>query len=696
MHDFPDVLDAGKPFPLGATWDGLGVNFAVFSANAEKIELCVYDAEGKREIARFTMPEYTQEVFHGYLPGGAPGLAYGFRAHGPYDPENGHRFNPAKLLLDPYAKSIRGQVRWSDALFGYKLNAAKGDLTFDRRDSAPFMPKAVVTDDHFNWGDDKRPEIPWGETVIYEAHIRGFTQLNEKLPAGKRGTVAGLSHPDVIAHLKKIGITTIELMPIHAYLQDRHLIEKGLSNYWGYNTLSFFAPEPKYLSDPTPREVRETVRRLHGAGIEVILDVVYNHTCEGSELGPTLSWRGLDNASYYRLAENRRHTINDTGTGNTLDVTQPRVLQMVMDSLRYWAESFHVDGFRFDLGLTLGRQQWGFDVRSGFFAAIRQDPILSRLKLITEPWDVGPGGYQLGKFPPGFAEWNDRYRDGLRRYWRGDAGLRPEIAARLTGSGDIFDPRKKRPWASINYAACHDGATLEDVVSYEGKHNEANGEDNRDGASDNLSSNYGVEGPTDDPVVRAYRERVKRSILVTLMSSMGTPMILMGDECGRSQAGNNNAYCQDNELSWFDWSLPHSEFGRQQLALLGKLTDLRKRFSTLRSDHYMGNSEIVPGVAELSWWDDRGLQLAPEDWDNGEARALALRRAARTADGNVEVTALLLNAGGEPITFQLSEGTPWEVLYDTGDSGVQPHKLDESSYEVADRGAVLLVATIQS
>jgi isoamylase len=696
MHDFPAVLDAGKPHPLGATWDGLGVNFAVFSASAEKMELCVYDVDGKREIARYTMPEYTQEVFHGYLPGASPGLTYGFRAHGPYDPENGHRFNPAKLLLDPYAKSMRGQVRWSDALFGYKLNAAKGDLTLDRRDSAPFMPKAVVTDDHFNWGDDKLPEIPWSEMVIYEAHVRGFTQLNQKLPAGKRGTAAGLCHPDVIAHLEKIGITTIELMPIHAYLQDRSLVEKGLSNYWGYNTLSFFAPEPKYLSEPSPREVRETVRRLHAAGIEVILDVVYNHTCEGSELGPTLSWRGLDNASYYRLADDRRHTINDTGTGNTLDVTQPRVLQMVMDSLRYWAESFHVDGFRFDLGLTLGRQQWGFDVRSGFFAAIQQDPILSRLKLITEPWDVGPGGYQLGKFPPGFAEWNDRYRDGLRRYWRGDAGLRPEIAARLTGSGDIFDPRKKRPWATVNYAACHDGATLEDVVSYEGKHNEANGEENRDGASDNLSSNYGVEGRTDDPVVRAYRERVKRSMLATLMGSMGTPMILMGDECGHSQSGNNNAYCQDNELSWFDWSLPSSDFGQQQLAFLGKLADLRKRFSTLRSDHYLGDGEIAPGAAELSWWDDRGLQLAPEDWDNAEGRALVLRRAARATDGSVEETALLMNAGGEPITFQIPEGMAWEVLYDTADASVQPYKLDACTYDVSDRTAVLLVAKIPS
>src|ERR1700761_2157652 len=644
MHDFPDALEAGKPFPLGATWDGLGVNFAVFSANAEQIDLCVYDADGKREIARFTMPDCTQQVFHGYLPGASPGLSYGFRAHGPYDPENGHRFNPAKLLLDPYAKSIRGQVRWSDALFGYKLHAAKGDLSLDRRDSAPFMPKAVVTDDHFNWGDDKRPEIPWGETVIYEAHIRGFTQRHDKLPPGKRGTVAGLCHPDVIAHLKKIGITTIELMPIHAFLQDRNLVEKGLSNYWGYNTLSYFAPEPRYLSEPSPREVREAVRRLHAAGIEVVLDVVYNHTCEGSELGPTLSWRGLDNASYYRLAEDRRHTINDTGTGNTLDVTHPRVLQMVLDSLRYWAEFFHVDGFRFDLGLTLGRQQWGFDVRSAFFAAIQQDPLLSRLKLITEPWDVGPGGYQLGKFPPGFAEWNDRYRDGLRRFWRGDAGLRPEIAARLTGSGDIFDPRKKRPWASINYVACHDGATLEDVVSYEGKHNEANGEENRDGASDNLSANYGAEGPSDDPVVHAYRERVKRSMLATLMGSMGTPMILMGDECGHSQNGNNNAYCQDNELSWFDWSLLSSTSGQEQVAFISKLAEMRKRFSTLRADRYLGDGDVVPGVSALSWWDDRGLPLAPEDWDNTEGRALVLQRAARLADGSAEVTALMMNA----------------------------------------------------
>jgi isoamylase len=694
MLHLPEKLEAGKSYPLGASWDGLGVNFAVFSANAEKIELCLFDKDAKREISRLALPEYTDEVWHGYLPQAAPGLIYGFRAHGPYDPDRGHRFNPAKLLLDPYAKSIAGKLRWSDAVFGYRLNSSKGDLTIDRRDSAGAMPKAIVVDDHFSWGDDKRPETPWSETVIYEAHVKGFTQLLDKVPQPQRGTFRALCHPDVIGHLKNIGATAIELMPVHAFLQDRSLLEKGLRNYWGYNTLSFFAPEPRYLSEGDPREMREMVRRYHSAGIEVILDVVYNHTCEGSELGPTLSWRGLDNASYYRLAEDRRHTINDTGTGNTLDVTQPRVLQMVMDSLRYWAESFHIDGFRFDLGLTLGRQQWGFDVRASFFSAIQQDPVLSHLKLITEPWDVGPGGYQLGHFPPGFAEWNDRYRDGLRKYWRGDAGIRPEVAARLSGSGDLFDPHKKKPWASVNYIACHDGATLQDVVSYESKHNEANGEENRDGASDNLSSNYGAEGPTDDLVITEYRERVKRSMLAALMASLGTPMILMGDECGHSQQGNNNAYCQDNELSWFDWSLPASPAGQTQVAFLGKLARLRAAHPTLRNNKFLGNENVTADIAELSWWDERGVPLSQEDWDNNDGRILILRRATKKPDGRIEVTALMMNGSNDKATFKLPGALPWQLQYDTSDPATEPRILEGESYDIADRTAVLITAEI--
>ncbi|HWF64031.1 MAG TPA: glycogen debranching protein GlgX [Rhizomicrobium sp.] len=692
----PDRLESGKPHPLGASWDGLGVNFAVFSGNAEKIELCLYDSGGKHEIARYVLPEYADEVWHGYLPHASPGLLYGFRAYGPYEPGKGHRFNPAKLLLDPYAKSISGQLRWTDAVYGYRVTSARADLSMDRRDSAGAMPKAVVVDDHFSWGADKRPETPWDQTIIYEAHVKGFTQLFEKVPPPQRGTFAALSHPEVIGHLQKLGVTTIELMPVHAFLQDRALVQRGLSNYWGYNTLAFFAPEPRYLSDGNPRELREMVRRYHAAGLEVILDVVYNHTCEGSELGPTLSWRGLDNSSYYRLTDDNRHTVNDTGTGNTLDLYHPRVLQMVMDSLRYWAESFRVDGFRFDLASSLGREPSGFDYHSGFFDALRQDPTLSTLKLIAEPWDLGPDGYQLGHFPPGFAEWNDRYRDGLRRYWRGDESMRPEVAARLSGSGDLFDTKRKRPMSSINFVACHDGATLEDVVSYEGKHNEANGEDNRDGANDNYSSNYGAEGPATDPAIRQYRERVKRSMLTSLFGALGTPMILMGDECGRSQNGNNNAYCQDNEISWFDWSLVGSDQGKALSDFIARLTTLRRQFKTLRFDKFMGNAEIAPGVAQLDWWDERGVRLSPEDWSNQQGRILIMRRAYRKEDGAVEVSALMMNASGEKIDFKLPGEFAWQLMFDTSDPAIQPHCLDGQIYHMHDRAAALLVAELTS
>jgi isoamylase len=696
MLPWPERLDEGKPYPLGATWDGLGVNFAVFSANATRIELCLFDPSGKREVARFDLPSYTDEVFHGYLPHASPGLTYGYRAHGPYDPANGHRFNPHKLLLDPYARQISGSLRWSDTLFGYRVHSPREDLSLDRRDSAGAMPKAVVADSQFSLGDDKRPQIPWSETVIYEAHVRGFTKLLEKAPPAQRGTFAGLCHPSVIAHLKRLGVTAIELLPVHAFVQDRTLLEKGLRNYWGYNTLGYFAPEPRYLSDGSLREIREMVRRYHAAGLEVILDVVYNHTCEGSELGPTLSWRGLDNASYYRLAEDGRHTINDTGTGNTLNMTHPRVLQMVMDSLRYWAEAFHIDGFRFDLGLTLGRESWGFDVHAGFFDAIRQDPLLSTLKLITEPWDIGPGGYHLGHFPYGFSEWNDRYRDGMRRYWRGDSGLRREVAARMSGSGDLFDPRKKKPHASINYLASHDGFTLHDLVSYEAKHNEANGEENRDGTTENFSSNYGAEGPTDDDVINAYRERVKRAMLAALLGSQGTPMLLMGDECGRSQNGNNNAYCQDNELSWFDWSLTTSESGRVLTDFIGRLVQVRRQYPGLRCDRYLGTEELSAGLEELSWWDERGVPLSAQDWENGEGRILIMRRAEKRLDGVVEVTALMMNADANGIRFEIPGAFEWHLLYDSRDPAISPRRLEEDSYEMEGRTVVLLTAEVRA
>jgi len=699
LTSFPDRLAAGSPYPLGATFDGLGVNFAVFSAHAEQVELCLFDPSGRREIARLEMSECTDEVWHGYLPEANPGLSYGYRVHGPYAPEQGHRFNPNKLLLDPYAKGLKGELRWTDALFGYRLNSRNADLSFDRRDSAPAMPKAVVVSSHFDWRDDRRPQTPWSETVIYEAHVRGLTKLLDAVRPPERGTFAALSNPKVIDHLKRLGVTAVELLPIHAYVQDRRLQELGLANYWGYNTLSFFAPEPRYLAEPQLNEVRRAIRRLHAGGLEVILDVVYNHTAEGSERGPTLSFRGLDNASYYRLVEGEpRYCVNDTGTGNTLNLSNTRVLQMVVDSLRYWAEEFHVDGFRFDLGVTLGREPTGFSASSGFFDVLRTDPVLQRLKLISEPWDIGPGGYQLGRHPPGFAEWNDRYRDGVRRFWRGDEGQRADLAARLSGSGDMFDRRARRPWASLNYLASHDGYTLNDVVSYEARHNEANGEDNRDGHGENYSCNWGTEGPTDDPVIQATRDQVRRAMLVTLFSSLGTPMLLGGDEFGRTQSGNNNAYCQDNALNWLDWGQAASDAGRALTAFVARLIALRKTYPALRSRTFLyGQVEPAPGVLDVDWFDERGEHLSPDDWNNPEGRALAMRRACRRDDGGVEVITLLLNASATPIAFTLPGPHSFNrrLLIDSASPEAPERTIEgDGTIEVREHAAVLLAADL--
>ncbi|MFZ2994917.1 glycogen debranching protein GlgX [Sphingobium sp.] len=655
MSLLPDRLEGGTPYPLGASFDGLGVNFAVFSANAEKIELCLFDPAGKREVARFVLPECTDEVWHGYLPNARPGLLYGYRAYGLYAPEQGHRFNPNKLLLDPYARKLSGPVKWTDALHGYPVRGRRADLGFDKRDSAPAMPKGIVTHDIFDWSRDVRPNTPWSETVIYEAHARGLTKLMAEVPPQERGTFAGLAHPKVIAHLKRLGVTALELMPIHAFVQDRFLQEKGLRNYWGYNSLNFFTPEPSYFAGDTQDELRVAVRRLHAAGIEVILDVVYNHSCEGSELGPTLCWRGLDNATYYNLVpDNPRHCMNDTGTGNGFNLNHARVIQMVADSLRYWTTSFGIDGFRFDLGLTLGRTEHGFDPNAGFFDVLRQDPVLGRVKLITEPWDVGWGGYQLGNFPPGFAEWNDKYRDTVRRTWRGDAGQRADLAARLAGSGDLFDRRARRPWASVNFLTSHDGYTLADLAAYEERHNEANGEDNRDGHDNNLSRNWGVEGDTDDAGVLETRGRVVRAMLTTLMSSLGTPMLVAGDEFGRTQGGNNNAYCQDNAISWIDWSLLETEAGTALTDFVARLIALRRTYAVLRAPTFLyGQDSPGHGVNDIEWWDERGEPLSAEDWENPEGRALSMRRAVRREDGAVEAINLLMNAGDEAIHFIL-------------------------------------------
>ncbi|MGH8609907.1 MAG: glycogen debranching protein GlgX, partial [Gammaproteobacteria bacterium] len=546
----------GEAHPQGATWDGEGVNFALFSAHADKVELCIFDPNGRRELQRIALKEQTNQIWHVYLPEARPGLLYGYRVHGPYKPEEGHRFNPNKLLIEAYAKQLIGSVRWSDAHFGYRVGHRREDLSFDRRDDAAGMPKCRVIDPAFTWGEDRPPRIPWADTVIYELHVRGFTIKHPHVPPWLRGTYAGLATAPVIEHLKRLGVTAVELMPVHAFVDDRDLVGKRLSNYWGYNSIAFLAAEPRYCASGQISEFKTMVKTFHSAGIEVILDVVYNHTAEGNHLGPTLSFRGIDNATYYRLVpDDRRHYMDYTGCGNTLNMVQPRVLQLIMDSLRYWALEMHVDGFRFDLASALARELHAVDRLGSFFDILLQDPVLSQVKLIAEPWDLGEGGYQVGNFPIGWAEWNDRYRDAVRAFWKGDGGLIGEFATRLAGSSDLYKTSGRTPHASINFVTAHDGFTLHDLVSYNRKHNEANLEDNRDGHNHNLSWNCGVKGPTADPTINALRQRQKRNMLATLLLSQGVPMLLAGDELGRTQGGNNNAYCQDNDISWVDWDL---------------------------------------------------------------------------------------------------------------------------------------------
>ena len=687
-------LDAGRPSPLGAHWDGLGVNFAVYSAHATSVELCVFDVAGRREIARIPLPECTNEIWHGYLRDASLPLVYGYRVHGPYDPEHGHRFNPNKLLLDPYARELVGSIRWSDTLFGYRLNSPKGDLSMDRRDSAGAIPKAVVNNDSFNWGDDRPPRVPLADTVIYEAHVRGLSKRHRGVRSFQRGTFGALADNKFIDHVRRLGVTTVELLPVHAFLQDRFLVERGLSNYWGYNTLAYFAPEPRYLATGSPNEIRAAVRRLHAAGIEVILDVVYNHTCEGNELGPTLSLRGFDNAAYYRLLPDKpRYHINDTGCGNTLNMSHPRVVQLVLDSLRHWVTSYRVDGFRFDLGVTLGREPHGFEQGSGFFDALMQDPILSQVKLIAEPWDIGPGGYQLGGFPPGFSEWNDRFRDTVRKFWRGDPGQRGDLAARLAGSADIFGHQHRRPMASVNFLASHDGFTLEDVVSYEGRHNEANGDNNNDGHGENYSANWGTEGPTEEAHILDVRARVKRAMLATLLCAQGTPMLLAGDEFGQTQNGNNNAYCQDNEIAWLDWQRFEQEPARVLFQFVHRLVRLRNRHAVLRSRRFLdGNLDIAPDLKEITWFDEHGQLMNEESWREPEARTLVLRRAAKHAR-DVEVVLLLLNAGDSDVQFTLpAPRYAWTQALDSADPSAAEQPIEGEQVGVGAKAAKLLVA----
>ncbi len=692
------ALREGRPNPLGATWDGLGVNFALFSSQATKVELCLFDADGEKELERIELPEYTDEVWHGYLPDARPGTVYGYRVHGPYEPAAGHRFNPNKLLLDPYGKRMIGRLEWNPALFGYEIGSPDEDLSFDKRDSAPFMPKCCVIDPAFTWGRAQPPTIPWDRTIIYEAHVKGFTQRHPALPPEIRGKFGGMAHQAIIDYLRSLGVTSVELLPVHAFVDDSQLLERGLKNYWGYNTIGFFTPDPRYLSSPFINEFKEMVTHFHDAGIEVILDVVYNHTAEGNEKGPTLSFKGIDNATYYRLLPDKRHYVNDTGTGNTLNLSHQRVLQMVTDSLRYWATEMRVDGFRFDLATILGREPYGFDEGGGFLDSCRQDPVLSAKKLIAEPWDCGPGGYQVGRFPPGWAEWNDRFRDTVRAFWKGDDGKLGDFATRIAASSDLFNRRGRKPWASVNFVTAHDGFTLNDLVSYNEKHNKANGEDNRDGHANNLSWNFGVEGPTDDEAILAARERQKRNYLATLLLSQGTPMLLAGDEFGRSQDGNNNAYCQDNETNWIDWEGIDVR-GRSLLEFVRKLIALRNTFPLLRRSRFFTaeyNEDL--GVKDTTWLTPSGAEMTPKDWEerkcvgalfDGRAQATGIKKPAADA-----TLLLLVNAHHEPVQFKLPEvagGARWELLIDTNapdEDEVRPFDFDHA-HEVLERTLLL-------
>ncbi len=650
-------MSAGRSAPLGATVDGDGVNFAVFSDHATAMFVCLFDSETGEET-RLSLPERTGGVWHGRVGGIGAGQAYGFRAQGPYRPDEGHRFNANKLLLDPYARRITGHPHWHDALYGYDVSAEAKDLSFDTRDSARWMPRCIVED--ILTSPANNPDRPLGDTVVYETHVKGLTARHPSVPDG--GTFLAAASAPILDHLTKLGVTAVEFLPVQAFINDHFLVRKGLTNYWGYQTIGFFAPDPRYLSQGRIAEVRTMVDGFHSAGIEVLLDVVYNHTGEGDQLGPTLAFRGLDNASYYRLEPNRRYYVNDSGTGNTLNMDHPMVLRMVMDSLRYWVQVMGVDGFRFDLAAALGRTPAGFDGGASFFDALRQDPVLSQVKLIAEPWDIGPGGYQLGAFPPPFMEWNDKFRDGVRQFWRGDAFRAPDLANRLTGSAEQFDHSGRPATSSVNFLTAHDGMTLQDTVSYARKHNEANGEGGKDGHSHDYSDNMGVEGATGDPAITAARARRKRAMMATLLFSQGTPMILAGDEIGHTQGGNNNAYNQDNETSWLDWSDVDEEF----LAFTRRLIAFRRDHPILRQKLFLHSRErAIDGVEDLFWWREDGQPMEARDWHDPERKLVAVEK--RTAAGTpayaaLEYAILLIFNAGDALRFTLPpapEGQFW-------------------------------------
>jgi len=673
----------GYPYPLGATWTGVGVNFAIFSAHASRVELCLFDSpEATKETARVVLPEQTDEVWHGFLPDARPNQLYGYRVHGPYDPAVGHRFNPNKVVMDPYAKAVARTVRWADEMFGYRVGHADQDLAFDDRDSAPFAPLAAVVDAAFTWGDDRPPRTPWHNTVIYEMHVRGFTMRHPAIEEALRGTYEALTREPVLDHLTRLGVTAVELMPVHHRTSDRSLEERGLTNYWGYNTVGYFAPERRFAASRAPvgavREFKRMVRALHAAGLEVILDVVYNHTAEGNHLGPTLSLKGIDNATYYRLVGDQpRYYMDFTGCGNTLNMQSPQVLQLIMDSLRYWVLEMHVDGFRFDLASALARELYDVDRLGAFFDIIHQDPVLSHVKLIAEPWDLGQGGYQVGNFPVLWTEWNGRYRDSVRRFWRGDGGTVSELATRLAGSNDLYAHNGRQPYASINFITAHDGFTLQDLVSYNEKHNDANLEGNRDGENHNLSSNGGVEGPTEDPAIRIVRERQKRNFLATLLLSQGVPMISHGDEMGRTQRGNNNAYCQDNPLSWVDWTL--DEDRRRLLAFTTSLIRFRLSQPTLRRRRYFQGRHIRGGdVKDLAWFAADGREMNDDAWNADFVRSIGMLLSGSAIEelnergeptlGDTLMVLLNAHTGRVPFVLPAPGGNlRWQRVFDTFD-----------------------------
>jgi isoamylase len=699
------IVWPGRPYPLGSSWDGEGVNFALYSEHAEKVELCLFDISGKRETFRIRLPEQTDMVWHGYLPEVRPGQLYGYRVYGPYAPAQGHRFNHYKLLLDPYGKQVQGAIRWSDSHFGYRVGHKNEDLSFDRRDDAAGMPKNRVIDSAFTWGADTPPRIPWHETLIYELHVKGFTKSHPDVPEVLRGTFAGLATAPVIEYLTRLGVTSIELMPVHGFVDDRRLVERGLRNYWGYNSIGFFAPESRYLATDSINEFKTMVKTLHSAGLEVILDVVYNHTAEGNHLGPTLSLKGIDNSSYYRLEpDNPRYYKDYTGTGNTLNMRHPRVLQLIMDSLRYWVLEMHVDGFRFDLAATLARELHEVDRLGAFLDIIHQDPVLSQVKLIAEPWDVGEGGYQVGNFPVGWAEWNDRYRDTVRAYWKGDGGVAGDLAYRITGSSDLYAHSGRRPYASINFVTAHDGFTLQDLVSYNEKHNDANGENNQDGNNNNLSWNCGVEGPTDDPNILALRAKQKRNLLATLLLSQGVPMLYQGDDIGHTQLGNNNAYCQDSSISWVNWDLQPQD--RDLLAFVQRLINLRKRHPIFRRRHFFQGRPIKgANIKDVLWLNPAGHEMSEDEWRDSSVRCLGMflsgqgldetdERGRRLSDENFLV---LLNAHHEDVEFVLPAyrpGARWTAWMDTSrEGGLRPADTYDSgaSYPLQARSMVVLM-----